>query len=141
MRKFLPVFILVTVTLALLVSFSIGTPVSALSLMEGVNAARGDNVPGTLVGGSGIGESGIIRTIINTLLFIVGALAVIMIIFGGLRYVTSAGNSSAVTAAKNTILYAIVGLIIAFLAYAAVNFVLGAVASGATGGDFPASNL
>lgn len=136
MKRFIPFFILTTLSFALFVSLAISTPTSALSLMEGVNAARGNNVPGTLMG-----DAGIITTIINTMLFIIGALAVVMIIFGGLRYVTSAGKSSSVTAAKNTILYAIVGLIIAFLAYAAVNFVLGSVTSGATGGEFPSSNL
>ena len=57
-----------------------------------------------------------------------------MIIWGGIRYATSAGNSSSVTTAKNTILYAIVGLVIAFLAFAAVNFVLGSLAPGGGNG-------
>jgi len=119
-------------TLAIATFLTIGaTPVSAQSaVQEGINSARGTGVPGNL-----FGDTGIITTITNTLLFIAGALAVIMIIFGGIRYATSAGNSSAVTAAKNTVLYAIVGLIIAFLAFAAVNWVLGAVTPGA-GGDF-----
>lgn len=60
---------------------------------------------------------------INTFLFIIGALAVVMIIYGGFKYVTSGGESSAVTSAKNTILYAVVGLVIAMLAYAIANFV------------------
>jgi hypothetical protein len=58
-----------------------------------------------------------------------------MIIIGGVRYATSGGNASNVTAAKNTVLYAIVGLIIAFLAFAAVNFILGTLAGGASGGS------
>lgn len=62
-------------------------------------------------------------TITNTLLFILGAIAVIMIIVGGIRYVLSAGEGAAVKSAKNTILYAVVGLVIAILAYAIVNFV------------------
>lgn len=98
-------------------------------LMSGIESARGNGVPTTL-----FGDAGIITTITNTLLFIVGALAVIMIIWGGIRYATSAGNSSSVTAAKNTILYAIVGLIIAFLAFAAVNWVLGALSGSTSGG-------
>src|SRR5690554_1131160 len=55
--------------------------------------------------------NGIFRTIVNTLLYIIGAVSVVMIIYGGFRYVTSAGDSSGVTAAKNTILYAVIGLI------------------------------
>lgn len=111
--------------------FIMGVPeVSAQSaIQQGVDAARGDGVPTTL-----LGDTGIITTIINILLFIAGALAVIMLIFGGLRYTVSGGNSSSVTAAKNTILYAIVGLIIAFLAFAAVNWVLGAITPGGGSG-------
>ena len=108
-----------------------GSSVSAQgSIQEGVNSARGAGTPETL-----FGNGGVITTITNVLLFIVGALAVIMIIWGGLRYTTSGGNASSVTAAKNTILYAIVGLIIAFLAFAAVNFVLSAVNPGSGGGN------
>lgn len=98
------------------------------AIEQGVQAARGEGVPAEL-----IGDGGIITTIINILLFIVGALAVIMLIIGGLRYTISGGNASAVTAAKNTILYAIVGLVIAFLAFAVVNFILGAMAPGGAG--------
>ncbi len=70
------------------------------------------------------GSNGIFKTIVNILLFIVGAVAVIMLVIGGLRYVTSNGDQNAVTGAKNTILYAIIGIVVAFLAYAAVNFVI-----------------
>ena len=52
-----------------------------------------------------------------------------MLIFGGLRYVVSGGDSKKVTDAKNTVLYAIIGLIIAILSYAIVNFVLNAIGS------------
>lgn len=67
-----------------------------------------------------------IQDIVNLMLFILGAIAVIMIVIGGIRYTTSNGDSSAITSAKNTILYAVVGLIVAILAYAIVNFVLDA---------------
>ena len=68
--------------------------------------------------------SGFIRRIVNILLFIVGAVSVIMIVVGGLRYTLSGGDSSSVSSAKNTVLYAIVGLVVAFMAYAIINFVL-----------------
>ncbi len=67
-----------------------------------------------------------IKTITNVLLFILGAIAVIMIIIGGIRYATSNGDASSTKAAKDTILYAVVGLIVAILAYAIVSFVLDA---------------
>lgn len=66
----------------------------------------------------------IIGILVNVLLFIIGTLAVIMLIWGGIRYTTSAGNAAAITAAKNTITYAIVGLVVAFIAFAIVNWVL-----------------
>ena len=116
---------LIAAVLVVGVSLLISDTSLANSLQDGVNAARGDGQPAEL-----LGDTGILTTITNILLFVIGALSVLMLIIGGLRYVISGGNASAVTAAKNTILYAIVGLIIAFLAYAAINFVLGAVAPG-----------
>lgn len=89
-----------------------------LSITQGVQAARGNDQPNDL-----FGPTGIFRTITNVLLFIIGAVSVIMLIIGGFRYVTSQGDSSQVTSAKNTILYAIIGLIIAILAFAVVSFV------------------
>ena len=69
-----------------------------------------------------------VQTIINGVLYVVGVLAVVMVIIGGVKYTTSGGDQAAVTSAKNTILYGIVGLIIAILAYAIVNFVIGKIA-------------
>ena len=69
------------------------------------------------------GEDGLFKRITTILLYIIGAISVIMIVVGGIRYVISSGDASQVTAAKNTILYAVVGLIIAILAFAIVNFV------------------
>jgi len=65
------------------------------------------------------------QTIINTMLQILGILAVIMIIVGGIRYTVSNGDASRVKAAKDTVTYAVVGLVVALLSYAIVNFVIG----------------
>jgi hypothetical protein len=62
-------------------------------------------------------------TITNVLLFVIGAVSVIVIIIGAIRYVTSSGEQAAIKSAKDTILYAVIGLVVAFLAYAIVNFV------------------
>ena len=69
----------------------------------------------------------ILKTIINIFSLIVGVVAVIMIIIGGLRYILSGGDSGNITAAKNTILYAVVGLVIVALAQFIVRFVLAKV--------------
>lgn len=74
--------------------------------------------------GNSTNLTGFIKDIINILLFVLGFIAVLMIIIGGIRYVTSGGDTSAISGAKNTILYAIIGLVIALMAFAIVNFVL-----------------
>ncbi len=69
----------------------------------------------------------LIKTIINTVIFAVGMVAVIMIIIGGVNYATSQGDTQKVKKGKDTIMYGIIGLVIAILAYAIVNFVLSAL--------------
>ncbi len=66
----------------------------------------------------------IIATVIDIFSLVVGVVAVIMIIVGGLKYITSGGDSGNITGAKNTILYAIVGLVVVALAQVIVRFVL-----------------
>ena len=101
-----------------------GTVFAQNSAQDGINAANpGGNVPQNLFTGS----NPLFTTIVNVLLFVIGAISVIMLIIGGIRYTISAGDSTSVTAAKNTIMYAIIGLVIAFLAFAIVNFVLGSL--------------
>jgi len=85
----------------------------------GASAAKNDKQNSEL-----FGETGIFKIITNAALFLIGAVSVIMLIYGGIRYTISGGDSSNVSAAKNTILYAIVGIIVALLSYAIVNFVI-----------------
>ena len=98
--------------------------VSALTLQEGAEAAKCDGCPTDL-----FGDTGVFKQITNIVLYIVGIIAVIMLIIGGIKYVVSGGDSKKVTDAKNTVLYAIIGLVIAFLAFAIVNFVISALPS------------
>lgn len=101
-----------------------------LGLADGASSAQGKDQQGdaSSLFGDG-GQGGIFRTITNVMLFLIGAISVIMLIVGGLRYVVSGGDSTAVQNAKNTILYAIVGIVVAILAFAVVNFVIGSFAS------------
>jgi cytochrome bd-type quinol oxidase subunit 2 len=69
----------------------------------------------------------IITNIVNIFSLVVGITAVVMIIFGGFRYITSGGDSNNVSSAKNTIIYAIIGLVIVALAQFIVQFVLNKV--------------
>ena len=84
-------------------------------IQRGLKAAGGDTEDTS---------STLITKVINVMLFIIGVLSVIMIVYGGILYVISAGDSGRVSKAKNTIMYAIVGLVVALLAYAIVNFVI-----------------
>jgi hypothetical protein len=99
--------------------------------LNSINASNGDlNCPASsrdVSGGPNL--TGVVKKIINILSILVGAIAVIMIIFGGFRYVTSGGSDSSVSSAKNTILYAVIGLIIVALAQVIVHFVLNNIAT------------
>lgn len=133
MKKVFTVFTGFALTLAASILVGASSVSAQGSIHNGAAAARGTGVPSTL-----FGDSGVITNITNLLLFVIGSLAVIMIIWGGLRYTTSGGNASSVTAAKNTIMYAVIGLIVAFFAFAIVNWVVGALAPG---GGFNATNV
>jgi cytochrome bd-type quinol oxidase subunit 2 len=85
-----------------------------------VDSSGSGSCPST--GSTGIND--LLTKIINIFSAIVGVIAVIMIIVGGLRYITSGGDSNKVSAAKNTIIYAIIGLVIVALAQLIVRFVL-----------------
>ena len=58
---------------------------------------------------------------------IIGVVAVIMIIIGGVNYTVSQGDSQKLQKSKSTILYGIIGLVIVLLAFAIVNFVLNGI--------------
>jgi hypothetical protein len=64
------------------------------------------------------------ETIVNVLTVLVGVIAVIMIIYAGFRYVSSAGSDDAVKGAKNAITYAIIGIVIVAFAQIIVKFVI-----------------
>lgn len=68
---------------------------------------------------------GILKNVINFMLYLAGTIAVIMMVIGGIRYITSDGDPQKATQAKNTILYALIGIVVAVLSFSIVNFVLG----------------
>ena len=132
---------LIGILLIPIVSFSVVLlspiiePVSAVVCSDGRTVASGadcaypDDTPTCL-----FGPGCAFTTIVNTALFLIGSIAVLMLIYGGIRYTISGGNEKSVTAAKNTILYAVVGIVIAVLAFAIVNFVITALLSTPSGG-------
>jgi hypothetical protein len=133
MKKHFQVW-LTSLSMSLLLVLGIGTPVLAQSAQDQINngLCTGANLQFTETPGQcdAAGEDAtvkinrIIHTIVNLLSAVVGVVAVIMIIVGGFRYITSGGNDTSVTSAKNTILYAIIGLVVVALAQLIVRFTL-----------------
>ncbi len=136
------------------ISITLAAVAAALLLAmsaSSIVSAQGPSIQGSLCQGSGLqgdldnvsqadcntadfattGESAnsLVATVINIFSLVVGVISVIMIIFGGFRYITSGGASDKVTSAKNTIMYAIIGLVIVALAQFIVQFVLGKTTS------------
>ena len=94
-------------------------------LCSGSTAASGEDCQNE--GGSAGVETGLKKIagdITKWFTIIVGGLSILMIIYGGFRYITSGGDSGRVGSAKNTIIYAIIGLLIVVLAQVIVNVVL-----------------
>ncbi len=82
------------------------------------------NVDGNLAGGSGDNLKNAVVGIINGVVAVLGLVAVVVIIIGGINYMTSSGDAGKVKKAKDTILYGVIGLVICVLAFAIVNFVI-----------------
>lgn len=71
----------------------------------------------------------VMMNITNYILGVVSMIAVLMIVYSGLMYLTSGGNDDAVENAKRTLSNAIIGLIIVGLAYAIVTVVVFVITS------------
>jgi uncharacterized BrkB/YihY/UPF0761 family membrane protein len=69
-------------------------------------------------------KNNVVWNIVQFIFIILGGVAVIMIIVGGIQYATSQGDSGAVQKAKNTIMYAVIGLVVALVATAVVTFII-----------------
>lgn len=122
MNKF-KIYIL-AVTLAILGIFSFSTlPTSALDQKAKSGFEKGI----TESGGSGANKNALnkpIQEVINILLYVAGVAAVIVIVIGGIRYITSDGDANQANQSKKVIIYAVVGLVVVVFSYAIVNFIL-----------------
>lgn len=88
------------------------------------SALTGVTVPSLKSGNNLVGA---VVFIVNAFLVLVSVLALIYIIIGGVKYITSAGDEKGFSSAKNTILYAIIGLIVIGLAAVIVNFTVSTI--------------
>lgn len=83
--------------------------------------------------GDGGGADLVSKTVPSIINYIIGALAivaVVVMIIGGVTYMTSSGDAGKVKKAKDTILYGVIGLVVCALAYAIVNWVIGGLLAG-----------
>jgi hypothetical protein len=119
MRKILVVLVMI---------LAIGVGFGGVAMADSYNGACELGIDDELAGDVGCGETTTVDQrviqVINVVIYVVGIIAVGMIIFGGVRYAISQGDPGKVKNAKNAILYAIVGLIVTILAWAVVNFVI-----------------
>ena len=116
-------FALTVLGMGALATSVVTTPVYA----DSVSTGAADQFLDEAGGSSGLtqeGLSGVIGTIINFVLGIVGMICVVIIIVGGITYATSQGDAGKVSKATKTLLYGVVGLVVCLLAFAIVNFVL-----------------
>lgn len=100
------------------------------SLCNGVGTATGVSGCNNSPGSSGFSLSSIATSAVNIFSWVVGIVAVIMIIVGGFKYITSGGSSDKIGSAKNTLIYAIIGLIIVALAQFIVHYVVNTASTG-----------
>ena len=75
------------------------------------------------VDGGGDDLTSSITNILNAIIAVLGLVCVVVMIIGGVNYMTSSGDAGKVKKAKDTILYGLIGLIVCALAFALVNFV------------------
>lgn len=66
----------------------------------------------------------VLALVINLVSLIVGIAAIVMIIFAGMKFITSGGDPSKVSSAKNSVIYALVGLVVVASAQLAVHYII-----------------
>lgn len=98
-------------------------PVASVGALDPLAGVCDSGTAGTVCDNQDENAEDLIGVLVNTLLFIVGTLAVVMIIVSGIFYVISSGDAGKVAKAKNTLMYSIVGLVIALIAFVLVNWV------------------
>lgn len=72
-------------------------------------------------------NAGALQTIMTIVFSITGAVAVVIVVIGGIKYSTSQGDPQAISKAKGAIIYAVVGLLVSILAVGIVQFAMGHV--------------
>jgi hypothetical protein len=82
-----------------------------------------NSLPGS--SGPSLASASELQLILGIVFGIIGALALLVIVISGFRYVTSAGDPQKTAGAKNGIIYALVGLAVALAAETIIRYVVG----------------
>jgi len=111
-------------------SVTVAPPAASSSKADACNGLSQLN-GGTSADCSNLGDQGggvpkVIKAVVEILSFVVGVVAIIMIVVSGLKFMTSGGDAQKAATAKTTLTYALVGLAVAALAQVLVRFVLSA---------------
>lgn len=70
------------------------------------------------------GTDGLLYEVATVIAIVAGIAAIIMMMIGGVRYISSGGDTQKITSAKQTIVGALVGLVIIVLAQTIITFVI-----------------
>jgi hypothetical protein len=90
---------------------------------------------GATAGAAGLSSYGgnltaTIGTVVGAFLSLIGIVFFVLVLYGGILWMTAAGNQDTVKKSINTIISASIGLVIVLSAYAITNFVLQSVGTG-----------
>ena len=98
------------------INFFITSPVLADDICSNPNVSQEVKNASGCGGGGGQTLDNALSSILKAIILIMGLVAVVFIIIGGINYITSGGDAAKVKKARETILYAVIGLIICALA-------------------------
>jgi len=124
--KYLPLLLCLLVIPALLFSpILLSGSASAAGLQESVNKnLKGVGDAAGFKTSEDAGLPATVGKVINVILSVLGVLFVVLMIYGGVLWMTSFGNEQKVSRAKNLIIDSTIGLAIILLAYALSSFIV-----------------
>ena len=93
-----------------------------MEIIQQVAAVQAQTKPDTI--GTDTNLIGDVTAIINAVIGVLGLVCVVVMIIGGINYMTSSGDAAKVKKGKDTILYGLIGLVVCVLAFALVNWVI-----------------
>lgn len=101
------------------------TPLPVFASADTICSSSAPDEVKKAAGCSGGGDiTGVVTNILNGIIAVMGFVAVIFVVVGGVQYMTSAGDTQKTEKAKKTIIYALIGMAVCVLAFAIVNYAI-----------------